>query len=310
MQNKPELLVTMPLSTEGLAALTPEFKIHFQEPTPNPASFAARALLTNPMNSVTKDLLDNLPHLEIIACSGIGVDNIDLIETKRRKIVVTNVTGVLEETVANHAIALLLTLTRRIIIGDHFVRQGQWLKGPMGLSSDIIGKKCGIVGLGTIGKAIAKRVEALGMEVAYYGRHRQALPYTYFDNLEHMAKDCEVLILAVPGTAETQGLINAAVLSALGPKGYLINVARGSVVDEKSLITALKNQELAGAGLDVFEHEPMVPEDLLTLDNVVLSPHIASGTYDTRAAMLKLAINNLRAFFSGKPLMNQVERKP
>lgn len=303
MPSKPDLLVTMPLTSEDFAALSSYFNVYDQG---NPQGLLARGILTNPMQPVDKDLLNQLSQVQIIACSGIGVDNIDLIEAERRGIVVTNVSGVLEDTVANHAIALLLALTRRIISGDQFVRKGQWLDGVMGLSSDIIGKKCGIVGLGVIGKAIAKRVEALGMDVAYYGRHRQDVPYTYFDNIENMADACEVLMLSVPGALETKHLINGAVLAALGPKGYLINVARGSVVDEVSLISVLQNQQIAGAGLDVFENEPKVPPQLLALDNVVLSPHIASGTYETRALMLSLAIKNLHAFFSGNKLLNPV----
>lgn len=303
MPPKPDLLVTMPLTSQDFAAVSSCFTVYDKG---NPAGLAARGILTNPMQAVDKDLLNQFPQVQIIACSGIGVDNIDLGEARRRGIVVTNVSGVLEETVANHAIALLLAITRLIVNGDQFVRKGLWLDGSMGLSSDIIGKKCGIVGLGAIGKAIAKRVEALGMDVAYYGRHHQNVPYTYFDNLESMADACEVLILSVPGALETKHLINGAVLAALGPQGYLINVARGSVVDEVSLISALENKQIAGAGLDVFENEPKVPSQLLVLDNVVLSPHIASGTYETRAVMLSLAIKNLQAFFSGNKLLNPV----
>ena len=311
MSNHPVLLVALPLTAPLRAALEGHFTLHLlggdSEQVLAEHGAAAVGLLTSALHRVDKALLDRLPNLRIVACSGVGVDAIDLVETRRRGIAVTNTPAVLDASVANLAVALLLAVTRKVVEADHFVRAGKWLEGKMPLSDDIAGKLCGIVGLGGIGQAIAERAKVLGMNIAYYGRHPKPVDYTYYDDLVAMARDCDVLILSIPGTAETRHLINADVLNALGPTGYLINVARGSVVDEAALIACLQAGGIAGAGLDVFEHEPRVPDALLAMQNVVLLPHIASGTHETRNAMGMLAINNLHAFFKGASLLTPVQ---
>jgi lactate dehydrogenase-like 2-hydroxyacid dehydrogenase len=205
-------------------------------------------------------------------------------------------------------LALMLAVLRRVVEGDRYVRAGRWRKeGPMRLAACARGKRLGILGLGRIGKALARRAEALGMRVAYHGRRPQPdIAYPFHGDLVDLARDSDVLALTCPGGAETRGLVDAAVLEALGPAGYLVNVARGSVCDEPALVAALVEGRIAGAGLDVFADEPNVPEALLGLDNVVLQPHAASATDETRDAMAQLVVDNLAAHFAGKPLLTPV----
>jgi len=203
---------------------------------------------------------------------------------------------------------LLLATVRRLLPGTDWIRSGKWVgQGVMPLSTSLKGKTLGIVGLGRIGKAFARRAELSGMNICYYGRRQQAdVSYPYYSDLEALARDVDVLAPVVPGGAETQGLISREVLSALGPNGYFINIARGSVVDEPALIELLQSGALAGAGLDVFADEPNVPQALIELDNVVLQPHLGSATVETRDAMAQLAVDNLAAHFEGRPLLTPV----
>jgi hydroxypyruvate reductase len=251
-------------------------------------------------------LIESLPALEIIAGFGVGVDNIDVAAAKRRGIVVTNTPGVLNEAVADSALALLLAVTRRVCQADRYVRAGQWGKAPFPLGQGLQGKTCGILGLGGIGRCIATRVEAFGMQVAYHGRHRQEVAYQYCDSLLELAGISDVLVAAIPGGSETRALIDRAVLEALGTEGVLINIARGSVVDQPVLVEMLGSQRLGGAGLDVFIDEPHVPEELYALDNVVLLPHLGSATEETRLAMGQLTLANLKAHFEGRPALTPV----
>ena len=218
----------------------------------------------------------------------------------------TNTPDVLTEDVADTASALVLMTSRRLIAANRFLHTGAWTRGPFPLAHALRGKRAGIVGLGRIGKAIALRLEAHGMSVAYHGRARQEVAWEYFESLIEMAEAADFLIVACPGGAATKHLINAAVLTALGAKGTLINIARGSVVDETALIAALQSGVIRGAGLDVFENEPQVPEALMQCENAVLLPHLGSGTHETRREMARLVVKNLAAHFSGEPLLTPV----
>ena len=252
-------------------------------------------------------LMDALPKLEIIACFGVGVDGVDLDAARRRGLIVTNTPEVLNECVADLAMGLTVATLRRISLGDRFVRNGSWLKGPLPFARKVGGKTMGILGYGRIGKAIAKRAEAFGMQIVYHGRKPQAeVSYKYYPKLVDMARDCDVLMVICPGGPATHHIVNAEVLRALGPEGTLVNVARGSVVDEQALVKALADGTLGAAGLDVFEDEPRVPEALFAMDQVVLQPHVGSATHETRKAMGDLTVDNLRAHFAGKPVLTRV----
>jgi hydroxypyruvate reductase len=251
-------------------------------------------------------LLEQLPKLEIISVFGVGYDGVPVDWCRAQGIRVTNTPDVLTEDVADTASALVLMTSRRLIAASRFLHAGAWTKGAFPLAHTLHGKRAGIVGLGRIGKAIAQRLEAHGMCIAYHGRTRHDVPWEFFDTLDALAQAADFLILACPGGAATKHLINAAVLTALGAKGTLINIARGSVVDEAALIAALQNGTIRGAGLDVFENEPQVPEALLQCENAVLLPHLSSGTHETRAEMARLLVENLAAHFSGATLLTPV----
>ncbi|MBB4053150.1 lactate dehydrogenase-like 2-hydroxyacid dehydrogenase [Devosia subaequoris] len=258
-------------------------------------------------SGVQADLMDKLPKLEIIASFGVGYDNIDVGAAKARNIRVTNTPDVLNDAVAEMTIGLMISLARRIPQADQFVRQGKWPSGNYGLFSELMGKTVGIVGLGRIGKEIAVRAQAMKMRVVYHGRHLQpAVPYIYYDDLEDMARDSDWLVVIAPGGQGTEGIVSRNALEALGPRGCLVNVARGTLVDEPAMVELLVNGGLGGAALDVFEKEPQVPAELLTLDNVVLSPHQGSATRQTRDAMGALLVANLEKHFGGEPLISAV----
>ncbi len=266
-----------------------------------------RGMQTTGGHGADAKLIESLPKLEIISCFGVGVDAVDLEAAKRRGVIVTNTPDVLNDCVADLAMGLTVATLRRISLGDRFVRAGSWLKGGLPLAQKVGGKTMGILGYGRIGKAIAKRAEAFGMNIAYHGRNAQTgVAHKFYPKLVDMARDCDVLMVICPGGAATQHLVNAEVLAALGPEGTLINVARGSVVDEQALVKALVDGTLGAAGLDVFEAEPKVPEALFAMDNVVLQPHVGSATHETRKAMGDLTVDNLRAHFSGKPPLTPV----
>jgi lactate dehydrogenase-like 2-hydroxyacid dehydrogenase len=252
-------------------------------------------------------LMDTLPKLEIIANVGVGVDAIDLNAARQRGLIVTNTPDVLNECVSDLAMGLTVASLRRISLGDRFVRAGAWRNGAFALGHKVGGKTMGILGYGRIGKAIARRAEAFGMHIVYHGRKAQAdAGYKYYPELVDMARDCDVLMVICPGGPATHHIVNAEVLAALGPEGTLINVARGSVVDQAALVKALADGSLGAAGLDVFEGEPRVPEELFAMDQVLLQPHVGSSTHETRKAMGDLAIDNLRAHFAGRPALTPV----
>lgn len=252
-------------------------------------------------------LIAALPNLKAICSNGVGYDSIDTEAARSRGIVVTNTPEVLNDCVADLGMALLLDVARRISEADRFTRAGHWSQGRFPLSSKIGGKVCGIVGLGNIGQAIARRAQAFNMQIHYYNpRSRPDVPYIRHKSLVALAQQADFLVLTLPGGAATRHIINAGVLQALGPQGYLINIARGSVVDQQALVEALETGQIAGAGLDVFEQEPQVPDALRQRDNVVITPHIASSTRETMAAMADLVFENMLAFARGEPVLTRV----
>jgi hydroxypyruvate reductase len=267
-----------------------------------------RAAVTNGIVGMKGDLIAALPALEIIGVFGVGVDAVDLAVARARGLRVTNTPDVLTEGVAELALTLLLAVARRIPFNDRFVRAGRWPKeGDPALASSLAGRRLGIVGLGRIGRRVALLAEAFGMEIRYGGPRRKAdVAWRYYDDLVALARDVDCLVLTCKGGSETAGLIGREVIEALGPEGWLINVARGSVVDEPALVEALVSGRLGAAGLDVFAYEPRVPEALLGLDNVVLQPHQGSASEETRGAMGRLVLDNLAAHFAGRPLLTPV----
>jgi len=268
---------------------------------------AIRGIACRGETKITRDVITRFPALQIISVFGVGYDGVDVDAARERGIAVTHTPDVLTDDVADLAMGLLLASARQIVRADAFTRSGAWSKGPYALSTKVSGAKLGIVGLGRIGRAIARRAAAFGMTIAYHNRKPQPdVSYRYVPELKTLAAEVDFLVLAMPGGAGTSALINTEVLQALGAQGFLINVARGSVVDQEALIQALQEGSIAGAGLDVFANEPQIPEALAALDNVVLTPHIASGTMATRVAMADLAFDNLNACLSGKPLLTPV----
>jgi len=296
------------------AHLDQHFQVHVADQDAKPGSLSSiapdvRALVANGESTIRAALLDQLPALELIAVFGVGYDGVDVAAAQARGIAVTNTPDVLTDDVADMGMALLLALARRILEADAFVRAQQWPTGPFGWSRSISRQKVGIVGLGRIGSAFARRAAAFGMEITYTGRTaKPQAPYRYQPSLSVLAEEVDFLVVCAHGGDSTRGLINAQILQALGPHGLLINIGRGSVVDEPALIHALQNDIIAGAGLDVFAHEPNVPEALRALPNVVLTPHAASATTQTRQAMSDLVYENLAAHFTGRPLPTPVTR--
>eukprot|EP00245_Coleochaete_scutata_P006939 TRINITY_DN21791_c0_g1_i1.p1 TRINITY_DN21791_c0_g1~~TRINITY_DN21791_c0_g1_i1.p1 ORF type:complete len:341 (+),score=44.83 TRINITY_DN21791_c0_g1_i1:147-1025(+) len=265
-----------------------------------------RGVATTHGAGASADLINRLPNLKIVSSFSVGLDLVDINLCKEKGIAVTNTPNVLSECVADMAMGLLIDARRKISAGDRYVREGKWLGGAFGYGQKVWGRHMGIVGLGSIGEAIAKRAVAFGVRVSYHNRREKDVPYTYYPTLVGLARDVDFLILICPLTPETHHCVNREVLDALGPEGTLVNIARGSVVDEAALVSALADGRLGSAGLDVFEDEPNVPAALLKMDQVVLQPHAGSATVETRAAMGDLVIDNLKAHFSGKPLLTPV----
>ena len=255
-------------------------------------------------------LIAQLPALEIISVMGVGYDGVDVAAAKARGVVVTHTPNVLNDDVADLALGLMLCCSRQLPAADRYVREGRWLKATMPLARKMSGARLGIVGMGRIGQAIAQRALAFGMQIAYTARSaKPELPFAFLPSAAALAAEVDFLVLITPGGAGTKHLIDAAVLQALGKgrgEGILVNVARGSVVDEAALVDALERGVIAGAGLDVFEDEPRVPQRLIALPQVVLVPHIGSATGQTRQAMADLCFANLQAHFAGRPLLSPV----
>lgn len=265
-----------------------------------------RAMVANGESTVSRRLIESLPALEVIVVFGVGYDGVDVMAARERGIRVTHTPDVLTEDVADFAMALMLGIARNLRVADRFTRWGAWANGPIAFSRKLSRARLGIIGLGRIGAAIARRAQGFDMAIAYTGRRPQDVPFTYYASARELAAAVDFLVVAVGGGASTHHLVNAQVLDALGPKGYLINVGRGSVVDENALAQALAEGRLAGAALDVYENEPHPAAALLELDNVLLTPHMASATWDTRQAMSDLVMANLDAWHSGAALPTPV----
>lgn len=257
-----------------------------------------RAVLTRGSTGFTADEMAALPNLEVVSCLGVGFENVDLEAAEAKGIVVTNGPGANATSVADHAMALLLGTVRRLPASDAAVRRGSWQ--PV-MAPQLTGKRMGVLGMGSIGMEIAKRAaNGFGMSIGYHNRRPQAeSAYTYYASPLALAANSDFLIIATPGGTSTSRLVDAAVLDALGPDGYLVNIARGSVVDTDALIHALSEGRIAGAGLDVVDGEPVVPAALLALENVVLTPHSAGRSPEAAVATVRLFLDNLQAHFSG-----------
>ena len=310
---KVDIVVAPRLYQPVMERLGSEFTVHALWEAKEPVAFLAsvadhvRGFASFTGYPVPAPVIKALPKLEIIATMSVGTDHIDLAAVKARGIAVTNAPDVLTDCVADLGMGLTVNLARNLVAADRFVRAGDWPKGLFPLATRLGGATMGIVGLGRIGKAVAKRAEAFGMRIVYYGRRRvPGAAFPFYDDLIAMARDSDYLMLTCPGGEATRHLIDAKVIAALGPDGMLVNIARGSVVDQAALIAALEAGQLGGAALDVYADEPRVPEALMKLDNVVLAPHIASATHATRRAMGNLMIDNLLAHFGARPLLTPV----
>jgi lactate dehydrogenase-like 2-hydroxyacid dehydrogenase len=265
------------------------------------------SILIRSNTQLPTQLLDKLPTVKMVATCGVGFDNLPLGYLKEKGIKASNTPGVLNDAVCELAIGMLFGLLRRIPQAHEFVKSSAWSKGLFTVTTTLAGKRVGIAGMGRIGQDLAKRLEPFKVKLAYTGPSQKELPYEYFPDINALAKASDVLFLACPANPETEKMINAKVLEALGPEGFLINIARGSVVDEAALLVALQHKTIAGAALDVFDNEPNPNPAFLNIDNVLLTPHIGSATSETRQLMTNLAIDNLEAFYNKKPLLTEVQ---
>ena len=319
--NKAEVLLlgpAMPLIVEGLEKNFTLYKLY--EAKDRDAMIAELGSRVKAMAAgggghaaIKGDLMSKFPQLEIISSFGVGYDHIDAKWAGEHGVIVTNTPGVLDDEVADTALGLLLMTVRELPQTERWLRAGKWVeKGPYPLTHGTLrDRTVGIVGMGRIGQAIGKRVEGFGVPVVYHSRNPQkGVSYKHYPDLLAMAKDVDTLIVIVPGGASTKNMINADVLKALGPNGVLINIARGSVVDEPALIKALKDKTIMAAGLDVFAEEPKVPAELIAMENVVLLPHVGSASHHTRRAMGQLVVDNLVAWRDAKPPLTPVPETP
>ncbi|MGH1329328.1 MAG: 2-hydroxyacid dehydrogenase [Paracoccaceae bacterium] len=310
---KPDLLIISPLMRPFMEDLASRYTLlKYYREADKPAYLAqvaprVRALITTGGTGLSADQIAALPNLEIAATMSVGYDAVDLPALAARGAKLTNTPDVLTDDVADTAIALMLCAWRDMMRGDTHVRSGAWGKGPLALNHRVSGAKIGIVGLGRIGLAIADRLAPMRAQIAYFGRSKKPVPYAFQPDLNALAAQSDILIVAAAGGPETAQMIDAKVLAALGPKGCLINIARGSVIDEEAMLKALESGALGMAGLDVFNNEPHIDPRFAALENVVLHPHHASGTVETRDAMAQMVVDNIDAFFAGRALISPVE---
>jgi lactate dehydrogenase-like 2-hydroxyacid dehydrogenase len=313
---KAEILLLKAILPDTIRALEERFVLHRLDRATDRDAFLAqigpaiRGVVVGGQAPAGSDLFAHLPGLEIVANFGVGYDTIDVAAAKGRGAVVTNTPDVLTEEVADLALGLLLATVRRLPQADRYLRAGAWPNAPFALSPSLRGRRIGILGLGRIGHAIATRLDGFGCAIAYHGRRRQPkVAYEYHASAVELAQACDVLVVVAPGGGAGP-LVDAEVLGALGPEGILINMARGSLVDEGALIAALQQGVIHSAGLDVFVDEPRVPDALIALDNVVLLPHVGSATHHTRRAMGNLLVDNLVSWFEGRGPVTPVAETP
>ena len=309
---KPAILLMSRLPDSLVGRLRARFDCHVLAELDDAALTALaprlRGMVATGESVVARELIDRLPALEVISVLGVGYDGIDLAVARERKVVVAHTPGLSTDDIADFAMALLLAAARQVVGADRFVRSGGWTTGRFPMTRRVSGARLGIVGLGRIGRAVATRAQAFGMDIAYTGRSPKAdVPYLWCADARTLAARVDFLVVCASGGADTRALIDGDVLAALGPSGVLVNIARGSIVDEDALVNALRERTILAAGLDVFCHEPNVPEGLLALDNVVLTPHMASTTGATVQAMFDLTFDNLSAHFDGLPVHAPVE---
>jgi lactate dehydrogenase-like 2-hydroxyacid dehydrogenase len=309
---KPDVLLTTKIFTRTQDVLEKEFNCHRLYEASDRAAFLntvaprIRAIASFG-SSVDAALMDALPKLEIVSNFGVGVDSIDLAAAKQRGVIVTNTPDVLNDCVADTAIALTLNVMRKFPQAEAYLRSGFWgARGGYPLTTSLGGKTMGILGLGRIGEAIAQRALAFGMKIHYHNRSKKDAPHRYEPDPVALARASDVVVVVTPGGAGTQHIINGAVLDALGSKGFLVNISRGSTVDEAALIRYLQEGRIAGAGLDVFENEPKIDPRFFSLENAVVLPHVGSATLETRTAMGALQIENLRLHFAGQAVRTRV----
>jgi hydroxypyruvate reductase len=311
---KPRVLLAGRAMAYLEAALAEQFDTRILPNEADPKAFLAThgadyTAVVSTKNGVDAALMYAMPHLKAITHFGVGYDTVDVAAATKRGIAVSNTPDVLNDCVADVAMGLLIDAARGLSASDRFVRRGEWLKGQFPLATRVSGKRLGIVGLGRIGQTIAKRASGFDMDIRYHSRNPvQGVAFQHEPSLVALAKWCDFMVVIVSGGPATRHLVSAEVINALGPRSFLINVSRGTVVDEAALVDALVNKRIAGAGLDVFEDEPNVPQALLTLDNVVLLPHLASGTNETRQAMADCVLANLHSFFEKGHLATPVPK--
>ena len=278
---------------------------HLDVSVPPPAG-NFEAILVRSNTKLPEALVKQIPSIKLVSTCGVGYDNLPLAYLKEKGIKASNTPGVLNDAVCELAIGMMLGLMRRLPESQEHVKSGAWSKGLFQLTTTLAGKQVGIAGMGRIGQDLAKRLEPFKVEIAYSGPNPKPVPYTYYKEIKDLAEACDVLFLACPATPDTDNLVDTSVLKALGPSSFLINIARGSVVNESDLLYALQHKQIAGAALDVFNNEPNPNPAFLKLDNVLLTPHIGSATLETRIAMTNLAVDNLEAFFKQQPLLTEV----
>lgn len=309
------LLLMGPLLPSVMQTLESTYTVHrYWESDDQPGLLAGLAadcvgVVTDGGRGVEAEVLKLLSNVKIVSVFGVGVDAVDRNYCKEHGIVVSNTPDVLSDDVADMAVALALAVSRQLVTGDQYARAGQWLtEGAMPLTRRVMGKRAGIYGMGSIGQVLARRLTGFDMSISYCNRSaRPESPHTFVASLTELAASVDYLFVTAAATPETVGAVNADVLNALGASGYLINVSRGTLIDEPTLVSYLQEGKIAGAGLDVFAAEPKIPETLFSLSNVVLQPHNASGTWETREAMGQLVLDNLQAYFDNKPLLTPVD---
>ncbi|MFS4439525.1 2-hydroxyacid dehydrogenase [Paracoccaceae bacterium GXU_MW_L88] len=311
---KPDIMMLYPQRPVAMAELEKSYRVHRWDESDDKATFLAehgpkcRAIVSNGHAPVNRNILNAMPNLEIVACSSAGFETFDLAALAQRGVALTNTSQALCDDVADTAIMLMLAARRSLVRADNYIRSGEWAKkGPFPLQRSLKGRKLGVVGMGTIGQAIATRGEAMGLEISYWNRREKDVRWRFVPDLLDLARESDNLIVIVAGGEGTRNLISEEVMSALGPDGLLVNVARGSVVDEGALIETLSSGRLGHAALDVYANEPNPDPRLTALPNTTLFPHHASGTIETRDAMAMLVVENLAAFYNGEPLITPVD---